>query len=213
MLALLLGFPSFENATARTILDRWNRFHQNPKAELYRRLVRYKPFRYIGNNFNKVLLPKNKGTCVKQTPAKRLIIIVSSSKSYLENVRLKFFGGCHLLFIVKGKVRIINDRNICERRSCMKNYGKSPTLKFVSGEERRPSEVQRVSQGWRLPGAAHSSADPTWIWKWLEIQAPELSELESVELELGRCCSDLDKQVSDEICRTQKRQLEIPFRL
>ena len=47
----------------------------------------------------------------------------------------------------------------------MKNNGKSPTFKFVSGEERRPSEVQRVSRGWRLPGATHSSADLTWIRK------------------------------------------------
>ena len=93
----------------------------------------------------------------------------------------------------KGKVRTINDRNICERRSCMKNNGKSPTFKFVSGEERRPQEVQRVSRNWRLPGATHSSADLTWIRKWLEIQTLELSELESVELELGSCCSDLDK--------------------
>ena len=46
-----------------------------------------------------------------------------------------------------------------------------------------------------------------------KIQAPELSELESVEVELGSCCSNLDKQVSDEICRTRKRQFEIPFRL
>ena len=114
---------------------------------------------------------------------------------------------------VKGEVCTINDRNICERRSCMKNNGKSPTFKFVSGEERRPSEVQRVSRGWRLPGATHSSADLTWIRKRLEIQAPELSELERVELELGSCCSDLDKQVSDEICRTRKRHFEIPFRL
>ena len=75
--------------------------------------------------------------------------------------------------------------------------GKSPTFKFVYGEERRPSEVQRVSLGWRLPGATHSSADLTWIRKSLEIQAPELSEPESVELELGSCCSDKDKQVSD----------------
>ena len=67
--------------------------------------------------------------------------------------------------IFKGKVRTINDRNICERRSCMKNNGKSPTFKFVSGEERRPSEVQRVSLGWPLPGATHSSADLTWIRK------------------------------------------------
>ena len=35
--------------------------------------------------------------------------------------------------------------------------------------------------------------------------------MESVELELGSCCSDLDKQVSDEICRTPKRQFEIPL--
>ena len=95
----------------------------------------------------------------------------------------------------------------------MKNNGKSPTFEFVSGEERRPSEVQRVSRGWRLPGAVHSSADLTWIRKSLEIQAPELSEPKSVELELGRCCSDLDKQVSDKFCRTRKSQFEIPFRL
>ena len=112
--------------------------------------------------------------------------------------------------MLKGEVRTINDRNICERRSCMKNNGKSPTFKFVSGEERRPSEVQRVSRGWRLPGATHSSADLTWIRKSLEVQAPELSEPESVELELGSCCSDV---VSDKICRTWKRQFEIPFRL
>ena len=112
---------------------------------------------------------------------------------------------------IKGEVRTINDRNIYERRSCMKNNGKSPTFKFVSGEERRPSEVQRVSRGWRLSGATHSSADLTWIRKRLKIQAPELSELESVELELGSCCSDLDKQVLDEIRRTRRRQFESPI--
>ena len=48
----------------------------------------------------------------------------------------------------KGEVRTINDRNICGR-SCMKNKGKSPSFKFVSGAERRSSEVQRVSRGWR----------------------------------------------------------------
>ena len=67
--------------------------------------------------------------------------------------------------VVKGEVRTINDRNIYERRSCMKDNGKSPTFKFVYGEERRPSEVQRVSRNWRLPGATHSSADLTWIRK------------------------------------------------
>ena len=60
---------------------------------------------------------------------------------------------------LKGEVGTINDRNIRERRSCMKNNGKSPIFKFVSGEERRSWEVQRVSWGWRLPGATHSSAE------------------------------------------------------
>ena len=59
-----------------------------------------------------------------------------------------FSCGC-ILVAFKGEVRTINDRNICERRSCMKNNGKSPTFKFVSGAERRPSEVQRVSRSCR----------------------------------------------------------------
>ena len=79
--------------------------------------------------------------------------------------------------------------------------------------ERRDARRKFSESLGRLPGTTHSSADLTWIRKWLEIQAPELSELESVELELGCCCSDLDEQVSDEICRTRKRQFEIPFRL
>ena len=54
------------------------------------------------------------------------------------------------------------------KRSCMKTNGKSPTFKFVPGEERRLSEVQRVSWSWRLPGAMPMSADLTWIRKWLE---------------------------------------------
>ena len=65
----------------------------------------------------------------------------------------------------KGEVRTINDRNTCERRSCMKNNGKSPTFKFVPGEERRPSKVQQVFRSWRLFGAAPMSADLTWIRK------------------------------------------------
>ena len=141
----------------------------------------------------------------------RIFVECHCSCAYLKPVLLDG-GEC---FFFKGEVRTINDRirNICERTGCMKNNGKSPTFKFVSGEERCPSEVQRESRGWRLPGATHSSADLAWIRKWLDIQAPELSELESVELELGSCCSDLDKRVPDEICRTRKRQFEIPFRL
>ena len=63
---------------------------------------------------------------------------------------------------LKGEVRTIhvNDRNICERRNCIKNNGKSPTFKFVSGEERRPSEVQRVSRGWRHALVSRSHLDP-----------------------------------------------------
>ena len=84
------------------------------------------------------------------------------------------------LFSVQGEVRTMNDRNICERRSCLKNNAKSPTFKFDCGKERRPLEVQPVSGDWRLPGATHSSADLTWIRKWLEIQAPELSEFDLI---------------------------------
>ena len=59
-----------------------------------------------------------------------------------ENCRpsLAFYPDFRVRF--KGEVRTINDRNICEIKSCMKKNGKSPTFKFVSGEERRPSEVQ-----------------------------------------------------------------------
>ena len=46
----------------------------------------------------------------------------------------------------------------------MKNNGKSPIFKFVSGEERRPSEVQRVSPGlappWRHALVSGSHLDP-----------------------------------------------------
>ena len=45
---------------------------------------------------------------------------------------------------------------------------KSRIFKFVSGEKRRPSKVQRQSRSWRLPGTAPMSADFTWIRKWLE---------------------------------------------
>ena len=113
--------------------------------------------------------------------------------SHSARVLLSQGSTLYLSATVKGEVRTINARNICGRRSCMKNNGESPTFKFVSGEERRPSKVQRVSRSWRLPGATHLSADLIWIRKWLEIQAPELSELESVKLELGNCCFDFDK--------------------
>ena len=58
---------------------------------------------------------------------------------------------------LKGEVRIINDRNVRDRRCCMNNNGKSPTLKFFPGEERRPSEVQRVSRSRRLPVSGYVS--------------------------------------------------------
>ena len=42
---------------------------------------------------------------------------------------------------------------------------KAPLSNFVSGEERHPSEGRRVSRGWRLSGATHSTPDFTWILK------------------------------------------------
>ena len=56
---------------------------------------------------------------------------------------------------LKGEVRTINDRNICERRSCMKNNGKSPTS--YSFLERRDA---RRKFGEFL-GAGASLAPPT----------------------------------------------------
>ena len=80
-----------------------------------------------------------------------------------------------------------------ERRDDRRKFSES----LGAGASLAPRTCQRISLG--------------WIRKWLKIQAPELSELESVELELGSCCSDLDKQVSDEVCRTRKRQLRSHF--
>ena len=79
-----------------------------------------------------------------------------------------------------------------ERRDARRKFSES----LGAGASLAPRTRQRISLG----------SDDDW-------QAPELSEVESVELELGSCCSDLDKQLSDEIWRTRKRQFEIPFRL
>ena len=82
---------------------------------------------------------------------------------------------------------------------------------FLERRDDRRKFSESLRTGASLAPCTHSSADSTWIRKWLKIQAPELSELESFEHELGSCCSDLHKQVSGEICRTRKRQFEIPF--
>ena len=91
-------------------------------------------------------------------------------------------------------VKVPLSNSFLERRDARWKFSES----LGAGASLVPRTRQRISLG--------SEND----WK---IQAPELSELESVDLELGSCCSDLDKQVSDEICRTRKRQFEIPFRL
>ena len=91
-------------------------------------------------------------------------------------------------------VKVPLSNSFLERRDARRKISDS----LRAGASLAPRTRQRISLGSE---------------KWLEIQAPELSELESVEPELGSCCSDLDKQASDEICRTRKRQFEIPFRL
>ena len=103
--------------------------------------------------------------CFSATSLNRLLLFsLCNSQSILLCVLFR-----RSQLFLKGEVRTIDDGNICERRRCMKNNGKSPTFKFVFEEERHPSEVQRVPRGWRLPGATHSSADLTWIRKWLKI--------------------------------------------
>ena len=91
-------------------------------------------------------------------------------------------------------VKVLLSNSFLERRDAHRKLSES----LGAGASLAPRTRQQISLG---------------IRKLLEIEAPELSELESVELELGSCCSDLDKQVPDEICRTPKRQFEIPFRL
>ena len=67
-------------------------------------------------------------------------------------------------FFLKEEVRTINDKNICERRSCMKSNGKSPTFKFVSGEERRASgssaSLSGLAPPWRHTLVSGSHLDP-----------------------------------------------------
>ena len=89
-------------------------------------------------------------------------------------------------------VKVTFSNSCLERRDARQKFSES----VGAGASLAPRTRQRVSLGSE---------------NGLEIQAPELSELESVELELGSCCSDFDKQVWDERCRTRKRQFEIPF--
>ena len=91
-------------------------------------------------------------------------------------------------------VKVPLSYSFLERRDARRKFSESLGV----GASLAPRTRQRISLG----------SENDWTFK-----APELSELESVELELGSCCSDFDKQVSDEICRTRKRQFEIPFRL
>ena len=91
----------------------------------------------------------------------------------------------------------------------MKNNGKSPTFQFVSGETTvgNSASLSGLAPPWRHALVSGSHVDPKMK------KAPELSERESVEIELGSRCFDLGNGVSDEICRTRKKEFEIPFRL
>ena len=79
-------------------------------------------------------------------------------------------------------VKVPLSNSFLERRDARRKFSES----LGAGASLAPRTRQRISFG--------SEND----WKFM---APELSELESVKLELGNCCFDLDKQVSDEIYR------------
>ena len=87
-------------------------------------------------------------------------------------------------------------------------------LSFFWGGETRPvgssASLLELAPPWRHALVSGSHLDPKMTGN---SGSGALSRLESVELELGSCCSDLDKQVSDEICRKWRRQFEIPFHL
>ena len=64
---------------------------------------------------------------------------------------------------LKGEVRTINDGNICKRRRCMKNNGKSPTFKLVSGEETpvgSSASLSGLAPPWRHALVSGSHLDP-----------------------------------------------------
>ena len=62
---------------------------------------------------------------------------------------------------------------------------------FLERRDARGKISDSLGAGASLAPCTRPSADLTWIRKWLEVQAAELSELESVEPELGSCCSNL----------------------
>ena len=119
---------------------------------------------------------------------------------------------CVCVCVFKGEVRTINDRNICEIRGCMKNNGKSRTFKFVPGEERRPSEVQRVSRSWRLPGATPMSANLTWIRKWLESIVFFGSATTDQRARLDSIDHDVQSRPGQDWQEWSRDQFEIPLR-
>ena len=94
----------------------------------------------------------------------------------------------------KTMVKVPLSNSFLERRDARRKFSES----LGTGASLAPPTRQRISLG--------SEND----WKF---RLRSCRELESVGLELGSCCSDLDKLVSDQICRTRKRQFEIPFRL
>ena len=167
-------------------------------------------------NFSKLYLRWLGTVWVEQNVPKNLLFMAQAVRKW-NNIRgspcsiSQKMGLNIAIFDLKGEVRTINDRNICERRSCMKNNGKSPTFKIVSGEERRPSEVRRVSLGWRLPGASHSSADLTWSPKMTGNPGSGAVRAGKRRAWAWSCCSDLDKQVSDEICRNSEKTIWDPI--
>ena len=76
--------------------------------------------------------------------------------------------------------------------------------------ERSSASFSGLAPPWRHALVSGSHLDPKMTEN---SSSGAVRAIESVELELGSCCSDLDKQVSEEIRRTRKRQFEIPFRL
>ena len=94
-------------------------------------------------------------------------------------------------------VKVPLSNSFLERRNARRKFSES----LGAGASLAPRTRQRISLG----------SENDWKFRLRSSQSWNCG----VDLELGCCCSDLpvDKQVLDEICRTRKRQFEIPFRL
>ena len=110
---------------------------------------------------------------------------------------------------VKGEVRTINNRNICERRSYRTMVKVPLSNSFLERRDARrkfsQSLVAGASLAPRIRQRISLGSENHWKFRLRSCQSRKASSLS-----LG-VVVPTDKQLSDKICRTRKRLFEIPF--